>query len=342
LAKPEVAEPLRTGDQLAPARRWAAHHSFAAVSRWTEGWTGIAVVLFVLVLGLAIAEPDFRTSSNIWNVVRADAIPIVMACGMTFVILARGIDLSVGAMLALVMMFLGEALSHNWPGVLAVLAAVAAGLGLGLVNGLLIGKVKINFFVVTLGTSIMFASGSLLITNGLTIDLFGRHNFALAEWLGDHNIGSVPVPAMVAAIVFAISWAVLRWTVFGRSVYAVGGNPEAARLAGIPVERIQVIVYVISGVLVGLAAVMYTGRISSATPQTGTGLELQVIAAVLLGGVSFTGGSGSVVGALMGALLIAVINNGLDLLQVSSFWQGVVTGAILIFAVFLDRFRRTG
>jgi ribose transport system permease protein len=133
---------------------------------------------------------------------------------------------------------------------------------------------------------------------------------------------------------------VLRWTVFGRSIYAVGGNPDAARLAGIPVDRVTVAVYALSGLLVGLAAVMYTGRIQSATPQVGTGLELQVIAAVLLGGVSFTGGSGSIVGALVGALLIAVINNGLDLLGVSSFWQGIVTGGILIFAVWLDRFRR--
>lgn len=334
-------QPLRPGEKVAPGRSRFADGAYVGLSRWTEGWTGIGAVLVVLLITLSVVEPDFRTSSNIWNVLRADAIPIVMVCGMTFVILARGIDLSVGSMLALVMMFLGEALSHDWPGEVAVLAAVAAGLGLGLVNGLLIGKVKINFFVVTLGTSIIFASASLLITNGLTIELFGRSNFALASWLGDHNIGSVPVPAIVAFVVFLLTWAVLRWTVFGRSVYAVGGNPEAARMAGIPVERIQVSVYAISGLLVGLAAVMYTGRISSATPQTGTGLELQVIAAVLLGGVAFTGGSGSVVGALMGALLIAFINNGLDLLQVSSFWQGVVTGAILIFAVFLDRFRRT-
>jgi ribose transport system permease protein len=310
------------------------------VARHTEGWTGIGAVLVVLIVALAIAEPHFRASSNIWNVLRANAIPIVMACGMTFVILARGIDLSVGAMLALVSMFLGEALTHGWPGIPAVVAVIAAGLGLGLVNGLLIGKAKINFFVVTLGTSIIFRSGSLLVTNGDTITLFGVKHFDVASTLGDSNIGSVPVPAIVAAIVFLVSYAVLRWTVFGRAVYAAGGNPEAARLAGIPVDRITVCVYAISGLLVGLAAVMYTGRIASATPQVGTGLELQVIAAVLLGGVSFTGGSGSVVGALVGALLIAVINNGLDLLGVSSFWQGIVTGAILIFAVWLDRFRR--
>lgn len=317
-----------------------ARRLYGDLSRVSEGWTGIGIVLMVLVVALAIAEPNFRTDDNIWNLLRANAIPIVMACGMTFVILARGIDLSVASMLALCSMFLGTALVNGWPGELAIVAIIGAGLGLGLVNGLLIGKAAINFFVVTLGTAIIFRSGSLLITEGDTITLFGVDGFDPVATLGDSNIGPVPVPAIVAAGVFVICYLVLRWSVFGRSVYAVGGNPDAARLAGIAVDRVTVAVYAISGLLVGLASVMYTGRIASATPQVGTGLELQVIAAVLLGGVSFTGGVGSVVGALIGSLLIAVINNGLDLTGVSAFWQGIVTGGILIFAVFLDRFRR--
>ena len=340
MAESQAASGAGAGDDVAPAPPFFGTQLLDGIVRRTEGWTGIGAVLLALIIGLSIAEPDFRDSSNIWNVLRANAIPIVMVCGQTFVILARGIDLSVGAMLALVSMFLGEALVHGWPGVPAVLLVILAGFALGLGNGLLIGKVKINFFVVTLGTSIIFRSGSLLITEGNTITLFGQSNFDFTGWLGDSNIGAVPVPAIIAAVVFVLSYSVLRWTVFGRSIYAVGGNPEAARLAGIPVDRITVAVYALCGLFVGLAAVMYTGRIQSATPQVGTGLELQVIAAVLLGGVSFAGGAGSIVGALIGALLIAVINNGLDLLQVSSFWQGVVTGGILIFAVFLDRFRR--
>ena len=335
------AAPPHDIEDITPGRRRSAGRLLSEITRRTEGWTGIGLVLLVLVVGLAIMEPDFRAESNIWNVLRANAIPIVMTCGMTFVILSRGIDLSVGSMLALVSMLLGEAIIAGWPAVLAVLAAIGAGLGFGLVNGLLIGKAGINFFVVTLGTMIIFRSGSFLIEDGNTLTLFGRENFDFATWLGDGNVGSVPVPAIVAAIVFVISYAVLRWTVFGRAVYAIGGNPDAARLAGIPVERITVAVYALCGLLVGLAAVMFTGRIQSATPQVGNGLELQVIAAVLLGGVSFTGGRGSIVGALVGALLLAVINNGLGLLAVSSFWQGVVTGVILIFAVWLDRFRRT-
>ena len=334
------AEARPDGEQPSGRRR-PGGAAVAAVFRATEGWTGIGAVLLVVIVFLSIVEPEFRTSSNIWNVLRADAITIVMACGMTFVILARGIDLSVGAMLALASMFLGEALIHDWPGLIAVVVIVFAGLGLGLVNGLLIGKIGINFFVVTLGTSIIFRSGSLLITDGNTITLFSNTHFGPASWLGNQNIGPVPVPFIVAMIVFVTAYWVLRWTVFGRSVYAIGGNPEAARLTGIPVQRVTVLVYGLCGLLVGLAAVMYTGRIQSATPQVGTGLELEVIAAVLLGGVSFAGGSGSIVGTLVGALLIAFINNGLVLGGVQSFYQGIVTGSILIFAVWLDRFRRT-
>ena len=328
------------GDPAKPSAPAVPRRILLAVLRGSEGWTGIGAVLVVLIVALSIASGDFLTSSNIWNVLRANAIPIVMACGMTFVIIARGIDLSVGALLAVVSMLLGEALTHGWPGGLAVVVVIAGGMVLGLANGLLIGVVKINFFVVTLGTSLIFTSCSLLITSGNTITLFGVPGFGLTDTLGNANVGAVPVPAIVAAVVFVVCYATLRWTVFGRAVYATGGNPDAARLAGIPVDRITVAVYAVSGLLAGLAAVMYTGRIESATPQVGSDLALQVIAAVLLGGVSFSGGAGSIVGTLIGALLLGVITNGLDLLGVSSFWQGDVTGAILIIAVFLDRFRR--
>lgn len=325
-----------------PGRRHALVRGYVNASRLSEGWTGIGVVLVVLVVALAIAKPEFRDDDNIWNVLRANAIPIVMACGMTFVILARGIDLSVGSMLALVSMLLGEAIIHDVPGWLAVIAAVLAGFGLGLVNGLLVGKVHINFFVVTLGTLIMFRGGAYLVTNALPIPLYDEPDAGVTRTLGDGNVGSVPVPAIIAAVVFVACYAILRWTVFGRAVYASGGNPTAARIAGIPVDQVQVAVYALSGLLAGLAAVMFTGRTGTADAQIGSGLELQVIAAVLLGGVSFAGGAGTIVGTLVGALLLAVINNGLDLYSVSTFWQLVVTGSILIFAVFLDRFRRAG
>lgn len=309
------------------------------IVRGSEGWTGIAAVLLVIIIGLSVAQPEFLTSSNIWNVLRANAVLFVLVCGMTFVILARGIDLSIGPMLGLLTMFLGLTITHGWGGVVSVIGILVAGLGLGALNGLLIAKGRINFFVVTLGTSIIFGSAALLTTSGDTISLYGVDGFELANTLGNENVGPVPVSAIVAAVIALVSYGALRWTVFGRSVYAIGGNPEAARLAGIRVERITLYVYMISGFLVALAAVLYSGRIQSATPSVGSDLTLQVIAAVLLGGVSFAGGSGSIVGALAGALLLSVINNGLDISGVSSFWQGIVTGSILIIAVFLDRFR---
>jgi ribose/xylose/arabinose/galactoside ABC-type transport system permease subunit len=312
----------------------------SSILKWTKGWTGIGLVLLVLIVALAIVKPEFRASANLWNILRANSVLIIIVCGSTFVLLSQGIDLSVGSMVALLTMFMGLALTNSWPGLVAVPAIVFAGVLLGLFNGILIGKVKVNFFVVTLGTLMMFRSAALLTTNGATITLFTVDEFEAVRTLGDGSIGPVPVPPIIAAMVFLISWAVLKWSVFGRTIYAVGNNPEAARLAGIRVDRIRVLVYTVCGLTVGIAAVVLTGRISSASPTVGTGIEMQAIAAVLLGGVSFSGGAGSIVGALVGALLLAVINNGLDLLSISSFIQGIVTGAILIFAVYLDRVRQ--
>lgn len=336
----------------APAAAPEPHHDAAeaaggaraalrAATRTTEGWGGIAVMLVALVVVMAITTPTFRTEANLWNVLRANAVLIVLTAGMTFVVIARGIDLSVGSMLALISILLGWMLTHDVPGVLAVLLAFGGGLLLGAgVNGVLIGKVGVSFFVVTLGTLSIFRSVANVIGEGQTTPLFGVGGFGLTDTLGNGNVGTVPVPVIVAAVVVVAAWATLRWTVFGRAVYAAGGNPEAARLAGISLTRIQIAVYGLNGLLVGVAAVLFTGRIQAATAQSGVGLELQAIAAVLLGGISYAGGAGSVIGAVVGALLIGVVDNALDLRGVNDFWQGAVTGVILIAAVWLDRFRR--
>jgi len=314
----------------------------AELGRLTQGWTGIAVVLALLVLLMAITTPTFRDSDNLWNILRANAVLVVLACGMTVVIISRGIDLSVGSMLALLSVLLGSAVTAGWAGLPAVLLALVGGLVLGAaINGVLIGKLGISFFVVTLGTLSIYRSVANVIGDGETTALLGVDGFGLTSTLGDGNVGPVPVPAIVAAVVVAAVYVTLRSTVFGRSVYAIGSNPEAARLAGISISRVQIAVYGLNGLLVGVAAVLFTGRISASTAQSGVGLELQAIAAVLLGGVSFAGGTGSVIGALVGALLIGVINNALDLRNVNDFWQGTVTGAILIVAVGLDRLRRS-
>jgi len=253
------------------------------------------------------------------------------------VILARGIDLSVAAMLALCSMFLGEALVSGWPGVPAVIAIIAAGLGLGLVNGLLIGKVGINFFVVTLGTSIVFRSGSLLITNGDTITLFGVQGFDVAGWLGDTNVGPVPIPAIVAAFVFALSYVVLRWSVFGRSIYAIGGNPEAARLSGIDVRKVTLGVYAILGLLTAVAGLLLAARVNGVTPGSqGNLLELDAVTEVVIGGTSLLGGRGSITGTVLGTLVFATLANGMNHLRIDSNWQLICTGTILLAAVLID------
>lgn len=307
----------------------------------TEGWGGIALVLIVMGGILAITEPNFRSPDNLWNVARANSVLVVVACGMTVVVISRGIDLSVGAMLGLLSVLIGMMVYAGLPAPVTIGIACIGGLLLGaVVNGLLIAKVGISFFVVTLGTLSIFRSLAFVLVDGQTMSLFDKPGFELIAWIGDGNIGPVPVPAIIAFLIFLITWVMLRWTVFGRSVFAIGNNPESARLAGISIPRVQIAVYGLSGLFVGVASVMFTGRIQAATGTAGAGLELQAIAAVLLGGVSFAGGAGSVVGAVLGAVLIGVISNALNLLAVSDFWQGAATGAILIVAVYLDRLRR--
>ncbi len=308
---------------------------------YTQGWGGIALTLVVLCVGLSIAEPTFRTASNLWNVVGASAVLVVLTCGQTIVIISRGIDLSVGAMLAMLSVGIGILLTYELPGYLIIAIVCFGGFIIGLLaNGVLIAKVGVSFFVVTLGTMSIFGSIALVLAGGQTVSLGGKPGFELIALFGNGNIGPVPVAGVVALTVFLLTWAMLRWTTFGRAVFAIGNNPEAARLAGIPVARVQMLVFGLSGLIVGVACILYTGRVQASIGTVGTGLELQAIAAVLLGGVSFAGGSGSVVGALLGAALLGVLSNGLNLIGVGGFWQGTATGVILILAVYLDRVRR--
>jgi ribose transport system permease protein len=215
---------------------------------------------------------------------------------------------------------------------------VACGILGGGLNGLLVTKAKLSFFVVTLGTLALFRSAAQIPTDGLSVQLPDQGAFV--EWLGDGRIGTISVPVLLSLAMLALAVATMSWTTFGRSVFAVGGNEEAARLAGIPVDRVRIGVFTINGVLVGLAAVVFAGRIRAGSPLVGAGIELEVIAAVLLGGTSFLGGSGSMIGTLVGVLFIAVLQNGLNLLGVQALWQGVVTGGVLILAVWVDRVRR--
>lgn len=303
-------------------------------------WTGVAIVLVVMIIGLAATQELFLTYVNINNILRGAAITLLLAIGTTFLLTTGMIDLSIGSMLALSTMILAGFMGLGVPIGLAVVATiVAASLLGGAVNGVLVAKARLSFFVVTLGTLALFRSIAEIPTKGLATELSDRSGFGFVEWLGDGEIGPLSVPVLLAVACLVLAIFVLRYTNFGRALYAVGGNESAARLAGIPVDRVRIAVFSINGALVGLAALIFAGRIQSASPLIGAGIELDVIAAVLLGGTSFIGGSSSMVGTLIGVLFIAVLQNGLNLLGVEVFWQGAVTGVVLILAVWADRIR---
>lgn len=328
------------GDAVASPAAPGGERRLSRLAAEAPPWTGVAIVLVAMIIGLSVAQDVFLTWLNINNLLRGAAITLLLAIGSTFLLTTGMIDLSIGSMLALGTMILAGLMSLEVPIPIAVLGVVLAGALLGgAVNGLLIAKARLSFFVVTLGTLALFRSAAEIPTEGLAVDLSERKGFALVEWIGDGKIGPLSAPVLIAALALVIAIVVSRYTNFGRALYAVGGNERAARLAGIPVDRVRIAAFTINGALVGLAAVMFAGRIQSASPLIGAGIELNVIAAVLLGGTSFLGGAGSMAGTLLGVLFIAVLQNGLNLLGVEVFWQGAITGVVLILAVWADRVR---
>jgi ribose transport system permease protein len=297
---------------------------------------GILPILILICILFAFLSPNFLTAGNFVNIFRQASINIVLATGMTFVILTGGIDLSVGSILAVsavVSVLVSLLPGLGWAG---AIAGLVTGLLLGLVNGALITFLSVPPFIVTLGSLTALRGIAFLVANGTTV-LNRDLNFA---WVGNSYVGPVPWLVIIALLTVVVSWFVLRQTVLGVQIYAVGGNERAARLTGIKVNRVLLFVYGVSGLLAGLAGIMSASRLYSATGMLGQGYELDAIAAVILGGTSFTGGIGTIGGTLLGALIIAVLNNGLTLLNMSYFWQLVVKGLVIIVAVIIDRLRR--
>ncbi|WP_341485865.1 ABC transporter permease subunit [Thioclava sp. GXIMD4215] len=298
---------------------------------------GIVLSFIILLVTLAIISPNFLSPNNLFNVLRQVSINGVLAVGMTFVILTAGIDLSIGAILALSGAVAASLVTGSAPinPVLAVLAGTATGMACGALNGVLIARFAVPAFVVTLGMLSVARGATLLYSGGRPVaNLSGEF-----RWLGQGVVAGIPVPVILFAIVFAIAAFVLRYTVYGRRIYAVGGNPKSARTSGINPARIVFSVYVIMGALAGLAGVMLTARTTAALPQAGLGYELDAIAAVVIGGTSLTGGVGRIGYTLIGVLMIGVISNGLDLLGVSSYYQQIIKGSIIILSVMIDRSR---
>lgn len=299
---------------------------------------GMLPVLIVICILFAFLSDKFLTTNNLVNVVRQASINIVLATGMTFVILTGGIDLAVGSLLAVTaVLSVVFSLSPIW-GWAAIPGALLAGVSVGFLTGAVIYYIGLPPFIVTLGTYTALRGAAFLIAGGTTI----INNDLKFDWIGNSYLGPVPWLVVIALIVVAISAFVLHGTVFGLHVYAVGGNPLAARLTGIQVGGVLMVVYSISGFLSGLAGVMTAARLYSAQGRLGEGYELDAIAAVILGGTSFSGGIGTVFGTLVGALIVAVLNNGLTLMGVSFYWQLVVKGGVIILAVMLDRLRTRG
>ena len=296
---------------------------------------GMTLVLIALCVILSIVAPHFLTERNAVNIFRQVSINAILAVGLTFVILTGGIDLSVGSALAVTGVLAVWFEVHHAPSPLAVIGGLLIGALIGLVNGLFVARLKLQPFIVTLG-ALTYLRGLAYVATGAYPLVKPNLGFA---WLGSGFIGPVPVPVLIAAVVFAVSWFVLKRTVFGRHVYAIGGNEQAARLSGIAVPRTLTWVYTISGVCAGLAGVLYSARLESGQPQGGVGYELDAIAAVILGGTSLSGGVGSVMGTLVGALIIGVLDNGLVLMNVPFFYQLVIRGGVIIAAVLLDRVR---
>ena len=299
---------------------------------------GMVPVLVVICVLFAFLTPNFLTQNNMVNVVRQASINIVLAAGMTFVILTGGIDLAVGSVLgftAVIAVVVSLIPGLDWA---AVPAALLAGALVGVLTGMTVAYIGLPPFIVTLGTYTAIRGAAYLAAGGTTV-INSKIGFA---WIGNGYVGPVPWLVIIALLTIAISAFILHSTVLGVHVYAVGGNPQAARLTGIPVPFVLIFVYGVSGLLSGLGGVMSASRLYSAQGQLGIGYELDAIAAVILGGTSFSGGIGTVFGTLIGALIIAVLNNGLTLMNVSFYWQLVIKGAVIVLAVMLDKLRTRG
>ena len=320
--------------EVDPRGRAAAASGSSMLGRLFGSTTSaIAVVLVVICIVLSLASDNFLKPSNIYAILAQSSVVGIVAVGGTFVIITAGIDLSVGAAIGLAGMLGALAVQGHFGATAGMVITMLVAIGIGAVNGISVAGLKLAPFIVTLATMGM-AQGLTLRANG------GQSVYNLPEIytiLGSGKVlGGLPIAVIVTVIVFVIGQFVLTKTAFGKSVFAVGGNREAARLAGINVNRVTFLVYVIAGVCVGIAAIILVGRLGAAAPSSGQGVELRVIAAIVIGGTSLFGGKGSLWGTAVGVLLIGVINNGLTLLNVDPFLVQFMQSALIFIAILFD------
>ncbi|SFH54890.1 ABC transporter permease [Pisciglobus halotolerans] len=296
---------------------------------------GPLLALIVLMIFVTVLNPGFISPHNILNLLRQVSTNALIAFGMTFVIITGGIDLSVGSTLALSSALTAGMIVSGLDPILAMVAGVAIGFVLGAVNGLLITKGRMAPFIATLATMTIFRGLTLVYTDGNPITGIG--DSFIFKYMGRGYLFGIPFPVVLMLVCFALLFMLLHKMTFGRKTFAIGGNEKAAYIAGIKSDRIKIMIYAISGMMASIAGIIITSRLNSAQPTAGTSYEMDAIASVVLGGTSLSGGRGRIVGTLIGALIIGTLNNGLNLLGVSSFYQQVVKGIVIIIAVLIDR-----
>ena len=298
------------------------------------GRFGLVIALVVICTVLSIGNPNFLTFQNLINVVRQISINGILAVGVTYVLLTGGVDLSLGSLVALTGV-VAACLAHpdQYPAIVPVLAGVAAGALCGAANGWVVTKGRVAPFVVTLGMMTIARGLALRISGGMPVSNLSKQ----FTWLGSGDLAGIPIPIVILSAIALLSHVFLKNVRLGRYIYAVGGNENAARAAGINVDAVKLFAYTVCGAMAGLAGVVLASRITTGQPNAGVGSELDAIAAVVIGGTSLSGGTGGVGGTVLGALLMGVITNGLDLLNVSSYYQQIAKGLIIVGAVWLDK-----
>ncbi|MEK6351530.1 MAG: ABC transporter permease [Burkholderia cenocepacia] len=293
------------------------------------------VGLIVVCIAMMIASPSFLSAANLENVLRQVSINAIIAVGMTCVILTGGIDLSVGSVMALSGTLAAGLMVAGVNAVAALAIGIAVGLGFGFLNGVFVAFAGMPPIIVTLATMGIARGLALIYTGGYPID-------GLPDWVaffGSGKVLGIQAPVLIMLVVYAIAWLLLDRMPFGRYVYAIGGNEQATRLTGVRVARVKLIVYTLAGLTSALAAIVLTGRLMSGQPNAGVGFELDAIAAVVMGGTSISGGRGAILGTLVGALLLGVLNNGLNMIGVNPYVQNVIKGGIILLAIYISRDR---
>ncbi|EKT53385.1 ribose ABC transporter permease [Providencia burhodogranariea] len=314
--------------------------NIATSKRWfSKAWLmeqKSLIALLVLIAIVSSLSPNFFTVNNLFNILQQTSVNAIMAVGMTLVILTSGIDLSVGSLLALTGAVAASMVGTDVNAFVAVAGALALGAAIGACTGVIVAKGKVQAFIATLVMMLLLRGVTRVYTDGSPINTGFSDNADLFGWFGIGRPLGIPTPVWLMIIVFVAAWYLLHHTRLGRYIYALGGNEAATRLSGINVDRIKIIVYALCGLLAALASVIEVARLSSAQPMAGNGYELDAIAAVVLGGTSLAGGKGRIVGTLIGALILGFLNNGLNLLGISSNYQMIVKAVVILLAVLVD------